>query len=82
MQARPSSLLDQAILVSEELIRVAITEFEAWHEALEDSSRLYFTENNPEGMLRTLLPLHALLRKAPETTLQSTFQQTYGGTAP
>jgi len=75
-----SSLLDQAILVSEELIRVAITEFEAWHEAIDDSSRLFFNEGNIEAMLKTLYPLHLSLRKPPETTLQTTFMQTYSGT--
>lgn len=32
-----------------------------WHEALEEASRLYFGEQDVEGMLHTLLPLHTKL---------------------
>ena len=35
-------LVDQAALVSSELIRVAILWHEMWHEGLEEASRLYF----------------------------------------
>ena len=39
----------QAMLVSEELIRVAILWHELWHEGLEEASRLYFGERNIKG---------------------------------
>lgn len=32
-----------------------------WHEGLEEASRLYFTDNNPEGMIAFLEPLHDML---------------------
>lgn len=48
----------QALLVSHELIRVAILWHELWHEGLEEASRLYFTDKNPEGMIAVLAPLH------------------------
>lgn len=35
-------LVEEARLVSEELIRCAILWHELWHEALDDASRLYF----------------------------------------
>ncbi|KAH7836314.1 hypothetical protein Vadar_034584 [Vaccinium darrowii] len=54
-------LVDQAQLVSKELIRVAILWHEMWHEALEEASRLYFGEQNIEGMLKVLEPLHEML---------------------
>ncbi|KAL6964513.1 non-specific serine,threonine protein kinase [Sarracenia purpurea var. burkii] len=54
-------LVDQAQLVSKELIRVAILWHEMWHEALEEASRLYFGEHNIEGMLKVLEPLHEML---------------------
>ncbi|PSS02733.1 Serine/threonine-protein kinase [Actinidia chinensis var. chinensis] len=54
-------LVDQAQLVSQELIRVAILWHELWHEALEEASRLYFGEHNIEGMLKVLEPLHEML---------------------
>lgn len=49
------------MLVSEELIRVAILWHEMWHEGLEEASRLYFTEHNPEAMIAVLEPLHNVL---------------------
>ena len=51
----------QAKTVSQELIRVAILWHELWHEGLEEASRLYFTEKNPDGMIAALEPLHNLL---------------------
>ncbi|CAN4107822.1 unnamed protein product [Withania somnifera] len=56
-------LVDQAQLVSKELIRVAILWHEMWHEALEEASRLYFGEHNIEGMLKVLEPLHEMLEE-------------------
>lgn len=56
-------LVDQAQLVSQELIRVAILWHEMWHEALEEASRLYFGEHNIEGMLKVLEPLHEMLEE-------------------
>ncbi|KAK2655828.1 hypothetical protein Ddye_008880 [Dipteronia dyeriana] len=56
-------LVDQAHLVSKELIRVAILWHEMWHEALEEASRLYFGEHNIEGMLKVLEPLHEMLEE-------------------
>ncbi|KAJ3676103.1 hypothetical protein LUZ60_003515 [Juncus effusus] len=71
-------LVDQAQLVSKELIRVAILWHEMWHEALEEASRLFFGENNVEGMLNVLEPLHQMLEKGPETTKETAFIQAYG----
>lgn len=51
----------QASIVSHELIRVAILWHELWHEGLEEASRLYFTERNPEGMVAVLEPLHDMI---------------------
>jgi serine/threonine-protein kinase mTOR len=53
----------QAQVVSRELIRVAILWHELWHEGLEEASRLYFTEKNPDGMIAALEPLHDLLEE-------------------
>jgi len=39
MREHSSALVQQAIMVSEELIRVAILWHEQWHEGLEDASR-------------------------------------------
>ncbi|KAL3538768.1 hypothetical protein ACH5RR_002134 [Cinchona calisaya] len=74
-------LVDQAQLVSKELIRVAILWHEMWHEALEEASRLYFGEHNIEGMLKVLEPLHEMLEEGAmrnDTTIkEKTFIQAY-----
>lgn len=44
-----NTLVEQAKLVSEELIRVAILWHEMWHESLEEASKLYFGEKNVQG---------------------------------
>ncbi|KAH9295237.1 hypothetical protein KI387_038825, partial [Taxus chinensis] len=71
-------LVDQAELVSKELIRVAILWHEMWHEALEEASRLYFGEHNVEGMLNVLEPLHAMLEEGAHTVKEISFVQAYG----
>ena len=74
-----ATLVEQAQLVSQELIRMAILWHEMWHEALEEASRLYFGESNVEGMLSTLLPLHEMMRKQGPTTLKEiAFVQVWG----
>jgi FKBP12-rapamycin complex-associated protein len=45
------------------LIRVAILWHEQWHEKLEEASRQYYTEHNPEGMIAALEPLHEELER-------------------
>ena len=61
MRDHSATIVEQALLVSQELIRVAILWHELWHEGLEEASRLYYTEKNPEGMIAILEPLHELL---------------------
>lgn len=72
------SLVEQAMLVSQELIRVAILWHEIWHEGLEEASRLYFGDHNVQGMLNVLKPLHQMLDKGPETMREIAFQQAFG----
>ena len=72
-------LVEQAEVVSLELIRVAIVWHEAWHEALEEASRLYFGEQNVDGMFAVLAPLHHILERTGAETLQEmSFAQAYG----
>lgn len=51
----------KALIVSRELIRVAILWHELWHEGLEEASRLFFSEKNAQGMIAVLEPLHEML---------------------
>lgn len=80
MRVHSPNLVRQAILVSEELIRIAILWHELWHEGLEEASRLYFGPDgkNIEGMFETLEPLHQMIERAPLTQKEHTFYQNYG----
>ncbi|OQR84376.1 phosphatidylinositol kinase (PIK-L1), partial [Thraustotheca clavata] len=71
-------LVDEALLVSRELIRVAILWHEMWHEGLEEASRLYFGEHDVQGMMAVLEPLHAMMEKGPETLREVSFHQAFG----
>ena len=73
MSDHSSKLVQQARMVSEELIRVAILWHEQWHVALEEACRLYFAENNVEGMLNVLKPLHLMMEKGPQTLKEISF---------
>lgn len=70
-------LVEQAGLVSNELIRVAILWHEMWHEALEEASRFYFGDHNAIAMIETLKPLHDLLDRGPETLRETSFVQAF-----
>jgi FKBP12-rapamycin complex-associated protein len=70
MRKHANSLVDEANLVSQEIIRLAITWHEAWHEGLEEASRLFFGEKDVEGMMVILLELHAQLESANKAVLR------------
>lgn len=78
MRKHSGNLVQQAVLVSEELIRVAILWHELWHEGLEEASRLYFGEHNAQGMFDTLEPLHKMMERGPQTSKESSFKSAYG----
>ncbi|KAI9746692.1 MAG: phosphatidylinositol kinase- protein kinase tor1 [Claussenomyces sp. TS43310] len=78
MRQHSAKLVEQADVVSQELIRVAVLWHEQWHEGLEEASRLYFGDHNIDGMFATLAPLHEQLDKGPETLREISFQQTFG----
>jgi FKBP12-rapamycin complex-associated protein len=69
MKSHSSKLVDQAEIVSQELIRVAVLWHELWHEGLEEASRLYFGDHNPDMMFKTLEPLHEMLERVGSSTL-------------
>eukprot|EP01105_Mastigella_eilhardi_P021948 TRINITY_DN5365_c0_g1_i1.p1 TRINITY_DN5365_c0_g1~~TRINITY_DN5365_c0_g1_i1.p1 ORF type:complete len:2426 (-),score=601.66 TRINITY_DN5365_c0_g1_i1:7080-14204(-) len=78
MRKQYSELIDQALMVSEELIRVAILWLEKWHEGLEEASRYYFTDHNVSAMIKTVKPLHEMLEKGPETPRETAFLTNFG----
>ncbi|CAM9593323.1 unnamed protein product, partial [Ectocarpus sp. 12 AP-2014] len=65
----------EALLVSTELIRVAILWHEQWHEGLEEASRLYHGDHNIPAMLKFVEPLHKELEKGASTAKEDSFQQ-------
>lgn len=78
MRLHSPALVEQAELVSHELIRVAVLWHELWHEGLEEASRLYFGDDDVEGMFNTLAPLHELLDRGAETLREVSFAQAFG----
>jgi len=58
MREHSPELVEESNMVSVNIIRVAITWHEMWHEGIEMASRLYFHENNVDAMLGGLLQLH------------------------
>jgi FKBP12-rapamycin complex-associated protein len=78
LKAHSSELVEEALMVSSELIRVAILWVETWHEGLEDASRLYFGDENVQGMLDVLLPLHEKVERGPETGREDEFIRSFG----
>lgn len=78
MKMHSPVLVEQADLVSHELIRVAVLWHELWHEGLEEASRLYFGDHDVEGMFNTLAPLHELLDRGAETLREVSFAQAFG----
>jgi tetratricopeptide (TPR) repeat protein len=73
------ALVAQAVVVSTELIRVAILWPELWHSALEEASRVFFGEGNERSFLELLLPLHEKMKSpGPQTQREVHFLQQYG----
>jgi len=78
MKERRPELVEEALLVSRELIRVAVLWHEMWHEGLEDASRLYFINHDPDQMIAVLAPLHDKVDAGPETLSEVGFCHAFG----
>jgi FKBP12-rapamycin complex-associated protein len=78
MRSHSAILVDQAMLVGQELIRVAILWEEMWHEGLEEASKLYFGEHNIPAMFGALEPLHQLVERGSQSVREALFIQSYG----
>ncbi|XP_063386594.1 serine/threonine-protein kinase mTor-like [Cydia fagiglandana] len=78
MCVHSQNLVNEAAIISEELIKVAIL----WHDqvfiALDEASRLYFSEKDYKGMARTLERMHAMLARPPQSLKEVSFLQMYG----
>lgn len=78
MRAHSSTLVDQADMVSNELIRVSVLWHEMWYEGLEDASRAYFNDHDVEKMFSILTPLNEMLQKGPTTIREVSFANAFG----
>jgi FKBP12-rapamycin complex-associated protein len=63
MREHSSTIVDQAELVSTELIRAAILWHEIWYDGLEEASKHYYADGNIPGMFEVLEPLHEMVEK-------------------
>lgn len=73
-----ATLLDEALLVSSELIRVAILWKERWYKSLDEASRQYYIEKNTDAMTITLQKLNEMLERGSETVSEHTFVRVFG----
>ena len=48
-------------MVGRELLRVAILWHELWHGALDEASRRFYIDKNPDAMIATLEPLYEIM---------------------
>ena len=64
MKKRRSQLVEEATMVSRELMRVAITPHELWHDGLEKAAQQYMETRDINGMLETLSEIHDTMNEA------------------
>ncbi|XP_030025999.2 serine/threonine-protein kinase mTOR [Manduca sexta] len=78
MCTHSQNLVNEAAIISEELIKVAIL----WHDqvyiALDEASRFCLSEKDYKGMFKSLDKMHAMLDRPPETLKEVSFLQMYG----
>ena len=77
MRTHSPNLVHQGAIVSSELVRVAIVWEEIWHEGIEEASRVWFGQNDFDGMKKIFEPITSMLI-APETSAELNFVQSYG----
>lgn len=78
MREHSNVIVDQAEMISTELIRAAILWHEMWYDGLEEASKYYFADNNIPGMFEVLQPLHEMVERGPETLRETSFVQSFG----
>eukprot|EP00501_MAST-03F_sp_TOSAG23-6_P002180 GSMAST32.ASY1.ANO1.2280.1 assembled CDS len=71
-------LVEEAFLVSNELIRVAILWHERWKRGIEEASELYFgSDSDIDAAIATLKPLHAMIEAGAQTASEIAFLQRF-----
>lgn len=77
MRRNQKKLINQALFISEELIRAAVLQTESWCEALEEAAMLYFGNNDEKKMLEVLREQYKKFEKEPQTMSEIAFNQNY-----
>ncbi|KAJ2473934.1 phosphatidylinositol kinase- protein kinase tor1 [Coemansia sp. RSA 2322] len=72
-----AEVVEETELVSRELIRITLLFPEMWQEALDNASKCYYGQNNPEEMMKILKPMHERARN-PATLREYHFMQMFG----
>ena len=72
------AIVDGIVQIAEELIQVAYSWQELTYDHLDRASKAYFTNNNPEEMLKLLQPIREIIKKTPETFLETSFLSQFG----
>ncbi|KAG0362437.1 phosphatidylinositol kinase- protein kinase tor1 [Gamsiella multidivaricata] len=80
MRLHSPVLVDQASMVSQELLRVAILWHEMWEDGLDEALTLNYQggKNNIDTILAVLDPLHKMIMKRPETLHEASFAKAFG----
>eukprot|EP01155_Anaeramoeba_flamelloides_P032898 Anaeramoba_flamelloidesa953_77.p1 GENE.a953_77~~a953_77.p1 ORF type:complete len:672 (-),score=168.70 a953_77:7-1956(-) len=78
MRNHSPNLVNEAELVSNELIRIGILWEELWHKGLENASKAYFGNNDEIQMITELQPLYELIENGASTMREYSFLQNYG----
>ena len=73
LKTKQPVLIEQATMISDELIRCAIVLAEIWNEAIEEASRIYFGQNDAKLMINYLAPYHKMMENYPETMNEIAF---------
>ncbi|PXF45649.1 Target of rapamycin [Gracilariopsis chorda] len=71
-------IVEEAEIVANELVRVAILWSEIWCERLEEASKLYFMNHKIFEMLETIMPLHDMMDRGAETGYEQNFIGKFG----
>ncbi|CAN8069739.1 unnamed protein product [Agarophyton chilense] len=71
-------VVEEAEMVANELVRVAVLWSEIWCERLEEASKLYFMNQKIFEMLETIMPLHEMMERGAETKYEQTFIDKFG----
>eukprot|EP01126_Amoeba_proteus_P048791 TRINITY_DN5662_c0_g1_i4.p1 TRINITY_DN5662_c0_g1~~TRINITY_DN5662_c0_g1_i4.p1 ORF type:complete len:841 (-),score=190.43 TRINITY_DN5662_c0_g1_i4:2162-4432(-) len=78
MKQHNSKLVSEALLVSNELIRISILWKEKWKKGLDEAYHQYYTERNIHGMMVILLPLHEMINSGATTPTEKSFLTAFG----